>query len=133
MIGWLVGWLVDFIWFCSLGLYGLVPFAHAWFPSYGRCDPCEFLLAIRGFIELVSVMVRLRSSIIAKVVIVLHIRNVFRSVCFPDTCRKPCARFGLGGNRAEASLRVHASWLDVQSAPCTVRPAFMALENTRRL
>ena len=39
-----------------LVLFDLVPCAHE------RCDPCEFLLALRSFIELVSVMVRFRSS-----------------------------------------------------------------------
>ena len=38
--------------------YFSVPCAHE------RCDPCAFLLALRGCVELISVMVRFRSSVL---------------------------------------------------------------------
>jgi len=57
LIDWLlVDWLFVLIRSRMLVLFDLVPCAHE------RCDPCEFLLALRSFIELVSVMVRFRSS-----------------------------------------------------------------------
>ena len=54
----LIDWLVDSCSFCrshQLVLFYSVPCAHE------RCDPCEFLLALRGFVELISVRVRLRT------------------------------------------------------------------------
>ena len=32
--------------------------------SQGRCAPCEFLLALRGFVELFSMMIRLSRTIV---------------------------------------------------------------------
>ena len=52
VVGWLVIWLRSFIYF------DFAPCVHE------RCDPCEFLLALRGFVELISVMVRFRSSVL---------------------------------------------------------------------
>ena len=62
-IDWLIGcWLTgssgSFIRSRLLVLFYSVPCAHE------RCDPCEFLLALRGFVELISVMVRFRSSVL---------------------------------------------------------------------
>ena len=63
-IDWLLDWLfADWLWWfipsvSFVVLFYSVPCAHE------RCDPCAFLLALRGFVELISVMVRFRSSVL---------------------------------------------------------------------
>ena len=52
---WLTGYSGSFLRSRLLVLFYSVPCAHE------RCDPCEFLLALRGFVELISVMVRFRT------------------------------------------------------------------------
>ena len=55
---WLTGYSGSFLRSRLLVLFYSVPCAHE------RCDPCAFLLALRGFVELISVMVRFRSSVL---------------------------------------------------------------------
>ena len=63
LVGWLVGWLAG--WFHFVLFFGFIWFGvlRTCLVSHERCDPCELLLALCGFIELVSVMIRFRSSI----------------------------------------------------------------------
>ena len=76
-IDWLIDRPIDRLIDCSIGclptgyggsflrsillvLFYSVPCAHE------RCDPCAFLLALRGFVELISVMVRCRGSVLLR-------------------------------------------------------------------
>ena len=67
---WLIDWSIDRLTGWVIGRFYLVLFfGSIWFDalrpflvSHERCDPYEFLLVLRGFMELVSVMVRFRSS-----------------------------------------------------------------------
>ena len=52
----LVDWLFGFMWSRLSVLLDLVTCTHE------RCDPCELLLSLRGFVKLISVMVSFRSS-----------------------------------------------------------------------
>ena len=60
-----IDWLIDRSIGCWVTGY-LASFGHFLFAPcvHERCDPCEFLLALRGFVELISVMVRFRSSVL---------------------------------------------------------------------
>ena len=141
-IDWLIDWLfADWL----LVLFCSEPCAHE------RCDPCAFLLALRVFVKLISVMVRFSmlscahsfTMLSGSPAISIHMftcatllfigSHLGSCVSLGIWHRRPCARSAFESNRAQESLHVHASWLDVQSTLCTVRPAFMAPEHTRRL
>ena len=55
---WLSGSSGSILRYRLLVLFYSLPCAHE------RWDPCQFLLALRGFVELISVMVRFRSSVL---------------------------------------------------------------------
>ena len=66
LIHWSIDWLIDRSIGCWLTGY-LASFGHFFYFApcvHERCDPCEFLLALRGFVELISIMVRFRSSVL---------------------------------------------------------------------
>ena len=62
-INWLSAWLIVG-WLHLVLFFGFIWFGtfRTCLASHGHCDPCEFLLALRSFIELVSVMVKFRTS-----------------------------------------------------------------------
>ena len=59
-IDWLIDRLLGDLLFRSVIVFDFAPYVQE------RCDPCEFLLALRGFVELISVMVRFRSSVLCR-------------------------------------------------------------------